>query len=76
MPLKLATTIGKIHNLPNTKSIEIVNKFLEYMKRNGSSEHHQNNHLKVVIAFGNFIGKENSFYDTKNCQKFSLSLFQ
>ena len=64
MPLKLSTTIGKIHNLPNTKSIEIVNKILEYMRNNGSSERHQNNNLKVVIAFGNFIGKENSFYDT------------
>jgi hypothetical protein len=37
MSSKIATTIGKIHNLPNTKSIEIVNKILEYMKRNGSS---------------------------------------
>ena len=33
------------------------------MKINGSSEHHQNNNLKVVIAYGNFIGKDNSFYD-------------
>ena len=24
---------------------------------------HQNNNLKVVIAFGNFLGKDNSFYD-------------
>ena len=29
----------------------------------GSSEHHQNNNLKVVIAFGNFIGKDNSFFE-------------
>ena len=33
------------------------------MENNGSSEHHQNNNLKVVIAYGNFIGKDNSFYD-------------
>ena len=33
------------------------------MGSNGSSEHHQNNNLKVVIAYGNFIGKDNSFYD-------------
>ena len=33
------------------------------MESNGSSEHHQNNNLKVVIAYGNFIGKDNSFYD-------------
>ena len=33
------------------------------MHSNGSSEHHQNNKLKVVIAFGNFIGKDNLFLD-------------
>ena len=33
------------------------------MRSNGSSEHHQNNNLKVVIAFGNFIEKDNSFFD-------------
>jgi integrase/recombinase XerD len=63
MPLKLSTTIGKIQNISNSKNIEIINEFLEYMKNNGSSEHHQNNNLKVVIAFGNFIGKDNSFLD-------------
>jgi hypothetical protein len=37
MPLKLATTIGKIQNIPNIKNIEIVNEFLGYMRNNGSS---------------------------------------
>jgi hypothetical protein len=64
MPLKLSTTIGKIQNIPNSKNIEIINEFLEYMRSNGSSEHHQNNNLKVVIAFSNFLGKDNSLYDT------------
>ena len=63
MPLKLSTTIGKIQNIPNSKNIEIINEFLEYMRSNGSSEHHQNNNLKVVIAYGNFIGNDNSFLD-------------
>ncbi len=61
MPLKLSTTIRKIQNIPNFKNIEIINDFLKYMRNNGSSEHHQNNNLKVVIAYGNFIGKDNSF---------------
>jgi integrase/recombinase XerD len=63
MPLKLSTTIGKIQNLPNIKNIEIVNEFLEYMRNNGSSEHHQNNNLKAIITFGTFIGNDNSFLD-------------
>ena len=64
MPLKLSTTIGKIQSLPNIKNIEMINEFLEYIRSNGSSEHHQNNNLKVVIAFGNFIGQDNSLYAT------------
>ena len=32
------------------------------MRNNGSSDHHQNNNLKVVIIFGNFISKDISFY--------------
>ena len=63
MPLKLSTTIGKIQNPLNSKNIEIVNDFLEYMRNNGSSEHHQNNNLKGVISFGDFIDKDKSFFD-------------
>ena len=70
MPLKLSTTIEKIQNIPNSKNIEIINEFLEYIRCNGSSEHHQNNNLEAVIAFGNFIGKDNSFYDTNKKIKF------
>ena len=58
MPFKLSTTIGKIQNIPNSKNIEIINEFLEYMRDKGSSEHHQNNNLKVIITFSNFIGKD------------------
>ena len=63
MPFKLSITIKKIQSIPNTKNIEIINEFLEYMRSNGSSEHHQNNNLKVVIAFSNVIGEDISFYD-------------
>jgi hypothetical protein len=62
MPLKLSTTIGKIQNF-NSKNKEIINEFLKYKRNNGSSEHHQNNNLKVVITFGNFIGKDIEFLD-------------
>jgi hypothetical protein len=49
MSLKLSTTMRKIQNIRNPKNIEIINEFLEYMRNNGSSEHHQNNNFKVVI---------------------------
>ncbi|HET8857244.1 MAG TPA: hypothetical protein VFM28_06930 [Nitrososphaeraceae archaeon] len=43
----------KIQNIPNLKNIEIINEFLEYLRNNGSSEHYQNNNLKVIIIFSN-----------------------
>lgn len=39
------------------------------MRSNGSSEHHQNNNLKIVMAFSNFLGKDNSFYDINKKRK-------
>ena len=35
------------------------------MHSNASIEHNQNNNLKVVISLGNFIEKDNSFFDIK-----------
>jgi hypothetical protein len=51
MPLKLSTTIGKIQQIPNTKNIEIIDEFLEYMRSNGSSEHIKitSEHIKITI---------------------------
>jgi hypothetical protein len=56
MPMKLTTTIGKVQTIPNPKNIELANEFLDYMRKNGISGHHQNNNLKVVIAFINSLG--------------------
>jgi hypothetical protein len=39
------------------------------MKANGASEHHQNNNLKVVIAFAKFLGPDISFYDIKRTDR-------
>jgi integrase/recombinase XerD len=63
MPIKLSTTISKIQTIPNKTNIEKINEFINYMKNNGSSEHHQNNNLKVVISFAKFLGPDASFYD-------------
>ncbi len=73
MSLKLSTTIGKIKNILNTKNIEIINEFLEYMRSNNSSEHHQNNNLKVEISFSNFIGKDKSFYGINKKEQIRIS---
>jgi len=65
LPLKLTTTVNKIQSVPNYANSVIINEFYKYMKSNGSSEHHQNNNLKVAIAFANFLGPGVTFYDVK-----------
>jgi hypothetical protein len=44
------------------------------MKTNGASERHQNNSLKMVIAFAFFIGKDIIFYDIKDKEQISSFL--
>ena len=63
MPTKLTTTISKIASIPNSVNSELINDFYEYMKSNGASERHQNNNLKVMIAYAKFLGTDVSFYN-------------
>lgn len=63
MPLKLTTTVNKIKSIPNCVNSVIINDFYQYMRSNGCSEHHQNNNLKVAIAFAKFLGADITFYD-------------
>jgi len=64
MPVKLSTTIKKIESVSNDINRKLVYEFSDYMKNNGSSEHHQNNNLKVALGFAFHLGKT-SFYDVK-----------
>ena len=63
MPTKLTTTINKIALLQNSTNSALINEFHQYMKSNGASERHQNNNLKAVIAFANFLGTDTTFLD-------------
>jgi hypothetical protein len=44
------------------------------MKYNDSSERHQNNALKIVIAYTKFLGTETSFYDVKHREQITIFL--
>lgn len=69
MPVKLATTIKKIDSISNNTNLELVKKFCSFMRSNGASERHQNNNLKAVIAFANFLGEKNSFTDINKTEQ-------
>jgi hypothetical protein len=61
MPQKLTTTVNKITTVPNSVNASIIDEFYQYMRSIGASEHHQNNNLKVVIAFAKFLGSDTTF---------------
>lgn len=61
MPTKLATTVRKIDLLSNTENSDLINRFHEFMISNGASERHQNNNLKEIISFANFVGPNVTF---------------
>ena len=61
LPTKLSTTVKKIEFVPNRKNSELIRKFHEFMKSNGASERHQNNNLKAVCNFANYLGESVNF---------------
>jgi integrase/recombinase XerD len=63
MPTKLSTTISKIANIPNSTNSSLIAELHIYIKTNGASERHQNNSLKICIAFAFSVGKDTAFYD-------------
>jgi len=63
MPTTLSTTVKHIYDkVPNSVNSKLIEDFHSYMKNNSTSERHQNNNLKAVIAFSEFLGSNTSFY--------------
>jgi predicted metallo-beta-lactamase superfamily hydrolase len=58
MPSKIETTISKIQTVQNSTNVVIISHFYNYMKSSGVSGNHQNNCLKVAIAFAKFLGPD------------------
>ena len=69
MPQKLTTIINNISRLPNNINSSIIQEFHRYMQSSGCSERNQNNNLKAIIAFANFIGPDTSFYDIHSSEQ-------
>ena len=74
MPQKLTTTVNKIATVLNSVNAAIIEEFYQYMKSTGTSEHHQNNNLKVVIAFAKFLGSDTTFHDIQRKEQITRFL--
>ena len=62
MPTTLSTTVRHIYDrVPNSVNSKLIEDFYSYMKDNMASERHQNNNLKAIIAFAEFLGPDTTF---------------
>ena len=75
MPSKLSTTTtNKISFITNPVNSILITEFHKYMEISGASERHQNNSLKMVVAFAFFYRKRCYFLRYKK-QRASLFIF-
>jgi hypothetical protein len=58
LPAKLATTVEKIKRLYDSDNSRLILEFHDFMKENGASERHQNNNLKALLSFAQFINSK------------------
>jgi integrase/recombinase XerD len=58
MSAKLSTTINKMKLLSCKENAEIIYRFFEFMANHDASERHQNNSLKAIISYANYIGNK------------------
>jgi hypothetical protein len=65
LPAKLTTKLSKIALVSNQVNAATIEEFRNYMNAKGPSEQHQNNNLKVAIAYANFLGPDATFFDVK-----------
>lgn len=67
MPVKLSTTLAKIDKVENTQNRFLVKQYHKFMDSTGASERHQNNNLKVILSYVNYLGKEILLSSIKTC---------
>lgn len=63
MPTTLFTTVRHIYDkVPKSVNSQLIAEFHQFMKENGTSQRHQNNNLKAIIAFARLLGADMPFY--------------
>ena len=67
MPVKLSTTLDKIDKIENVQNRFLVKQYYKFMDSTGASERHQNNNLKVIHYYVNYIGKDIFLSSIKSC---------
>ena len=66
MPGKLTTTLHKIDKIENVQNRLLVKQYHKFMNSTGASERHQNNNLKVILSYLNYLDKDSFLSQRKN----------
>ena len=67
MPTTLSTTARHIYDrVPNSVNSQLIAEFHGFMKDNCASQRHQNNNLKAIITYAEFLGAGGTFYQVKS----------
>lgn len=67
MTARLVTTLDHIEKrLLNQENKELVSRFHQFMKKNGTSERYQNNNLKTILAYSEFLGASTPLSQVNN----------
>ena len=69
MPVKLSTTLDKIDKIKNVQNRFLVKQYHKFMDSTGASERHQNNNLKVIHYYVNYLGKDIFLSSITNIQQ-------
>jgi len=67
MPVKLSTTLVKVDKIENIQNRFLVKQYHKFMDSTGASERHQNNNLKVILSYVNYLGKDIFLSRIKTC---------
>lgn len=74
MPMKLATTLGHLQSILNITNKKLLVEFHEYLKEVDTSESYQNQMLKQLISYAEFVGEKISFYDVNTKEQITAFL--
>jgi hypothetical protein len=74
MPVKLSTTLHKIDQIVNTENRFLVKQYHIFMNSTCASERHQNNNLKVILSYLNYLGNDTFLSSINNYDSILLFL--
>jgi integrase/recombinase XerD len=73
MPMKLPTTLSHLQSIHNIINKKLLVEFHAYLKEVDTSENYQNQILKELIPYAEFLG-ETSFYDVNKKEQITVFL--